>query len=71
MALYSSYKSRRKNCISEERIMILFSTRMKIAQLFIEWCKENKVRKSFDSLVAFMQINEWLNEDKICEDLKE
>lgn len=50
--------------------MILFSTRMKIAQLFIEWCKENKVRKSFDSLVAFMQINEWLNEDKICEDLK-
>lgn len=51
-------------------MVVNFSERLKIAQLFIEWCKENKVRESFDSLVAFMQINEWLNEDKICEDLK-
>ena len=56
--------------VKKKKMMVSFSERLKIAQLFIEWCKENKVRESFDSLVAFMQINEWLNENKICEDLK-
>ena len=42
---------------------------MKIYNLFIEWCEENKVAKNSQSFIAFLQIKGWLNEDKILNDL--
>lgn len=50
--------------------MILFSDRMKIERLFIEWCEENGVAQMPNSLVAFMQTKGWLNEDKINDDMR-
>lgn len=51
--------------------MIFFSHRMKIYDMFINWCEENKVAKNTQSFIAYLQINGWLNEDKIINDLKE
>lgn len=48
--------------------MILFTQRMQIEKLFLNWCKENGVADKPNSLVAFMQINGWLNEEQIMAD---
>ena len=50
--------------------MITFSERLKIAAIFREWCKEHKAEKSLENLVAFLQIQEALNEEKIKEVIK-
>ncbi len=49
--------------------MMLFSQRMEIERLFLEWCEQNKVAPKPNSLVAFMSINGWLNEDAITRDV--
>lgn len=48
---------------------LLFSKRLLIEKLFIEWCYQNRVLCAPQSLVGFMQGKGWLNEDKIIEDL--
>lgn len=50
--------------------MVLFTQRMQIEELYLNWCKENGVAEKPNSLVAFMQINDWLNEEQIMADLK-
>lgn len=50
--------------------MVLFTQRMQIEELFLNWCKENGVAEKPNALVAFMQINNWLNEEQIMADLK-
>lgn len=49
--------------------MILFSQRMEIERRFLEWCTQNKVAPKPNSLVGFMSINGWLNEDAITRDV--
>lgn len=49
--------------------MILFTQRMQIENLYLNWCKENGVADKPNSLVTFMQINDWLNEEQIMADL--
>lgn len=48
--------------------MIFFSQRMAIEKKFLKWCKENNVAEKPNSLIAFMEINGWLNEEKIEKD---
>ena len=50
--------------------MLFFKHRMKIERMFLKWCKDNGIMDVPNSVVAFMQIKGWLNEDKILEDLK-
>lgn len=49
--------------------MMLFSQRMEIERRFLEWCERNKVAPKPNSLVAFMSINGWLNEDAVTRDV--
>lgn len=49
--------------------MVLFTQRMQIEELFLNWCKEHGVTEKPNALVAFMQINNWLNEEQIMADL--
>lgn len=48
--------------------MIFFSQRMAIEKQFLEWCKEYGIAEKPNSLVAFMEGNGWLNEEKIEKD---
>lgn len=50
-------------------MLLLFSYRMKIERLFLEWCEENGVKNVPNSLVAFMHLKGWLNVEKIIGDL--
>ena len=49
--------------------MIFYSQRMKIEQMFYQWCEENGVARKPNSLVAFMQFKGWLDEEAIWRDL--
>lgn len=50
--------------------MILFTQRMQIEKLYLDWCEEHDVANKPNSMVAFMQANDWLNEEQIMADLK-
>lgn len=51
--------------------MLLFSQRKKLEELFIKWAKENGAATSPMNVVAFLQINNLLNEDRVFEFLSE
>lgn len=48
--------------------MIFFSQRLAIEKKFLKWCKANNVAEKPNSLIAFMEGNGWLNEEKIEKD---
>lgn len=50
--------------------MILFTQRMQIEELYLDWCEDHEVANKPNSMVAFMQGNNWLNEEQIMADLK-
>lgn len=50
--------------------MILFTQRMQIEKLYLTWCEEHGVANKPNSVVAFLQGNNWLNEEQIMADLK-
>lgn len=50
--------------------MLFFFQRLKIEELFLEWCKEYGAAQRPISFVAFMMIKGWLNIDKILKDLE-
>lgn len=50
--------------------MILFTQRMQIEELYLDWCEDHGVANKPNSMVAFMQDNNWLNEEQIMADLK-
>ena len=45
--------------------MIWFSQRMAIERAFNEWAEENGIAKQPNSLVAFLQINDCLDEEQV------
>lgn len=49
---------------------LFYSHRVQIEKLFAKWCMENGVAYLPNSLVAYMELKNWLNTDKILEDLK-
>lgn len=49
--------------------MVLFTQRMQLEELYLNWCKEHGVTEKPNSMVAFMQINNWLDEEQIMADL--
>lgn len=49
--------------------MILFSQRMEIERRFLAWCAQNGVAVKPNSLVAFMEMNGWLNEEAVIRDV--
>lgn len=42
---------------------------MQIEDLYLNWCKEHGVANKPNAMVAFMQINNWLDEEQIMADL--
>ena len=49
--------------------MLWFNNRKKVETLYYEWIQKNGVADTPMSLIAFMQIKGWLNEEKILEDI--
>ena len=45
--------------------MVLFTQRMQIEELYLDWCEDHGVANKPNSMVAFMQGNNWLNEEQI------
>lgn len=52
------------------RPIIFFHQREYIGRLYYEWLDENKIADTPNSFVVFMEINNWLDNDKIIEDFK-
>lgn len=50
--------------------MLMFSHRLQIEELYLKWIKENGVADKPNSLIAYMEVNGWLNEERILTDLK-
>lgn len=48
---------------------IHFGLRMQIEEMFLDWCREEGVAEESNSLVVFMMLHGWLNEEKIIKDL--
>ena len=57
--------------MKEQTDLIRFSDRMLIADKFVEWGIMNNVKFCPDSVIAFLQIKGWLNEEKILKELRE
>ena len=55
--------------VHSRRPILLFSDRLKIEELYLDWAKKNGVADMPNSVVAFLQGHNWLNEEKIVEDL--
>lgn len=51
--------------------MLWYKDRCKVAANYAAWIKENGVADTPESMVAYLQIKGWLNEDKILNDLRE
>lgn len=49
--------------------MLWFNNRRKVEALYYEWIQKNGVADTPMSLIAFMQIKGWLNEEKILEEI--
>lgn len=53
-----------------EKDTLLFSKRLQIEEMFLDYCKKHYVDKNRPvSLLAFLQSKDWLNIDKILRDL--
>lgn len=46
-----------------------FGRRMKIEELFYEWCEAEGIAKEPNSMVVFLMEKGWLNEEQIIKDL--
>lgn len=46
-----------------------FGRRMKIEELFYEWCEVEGIAKKPNSMVVFLMKKGWLNEEQIIKDL--
>ena len=46
-----------------------FGRRMKIEELFYEWCETEGIAKKPNSMVVFLMEKGWLNEEQIIKDL--
>ena len=46
-----------------------FGLRMQIEEMFLNWCREEGIAEEPNSLVVFMMLHRWLNEEKIIKDL--
>ena len=58
---------------SDERsgtAFIHFGRRMAIEKQYLKWCEQNSVAEKPNSMVAFLLIKGWLNEEKIAEELR-
>lgn len=67
--LYDGQFPETDNCPFSGPSMILFTQRMLIEELYLDWCEEHGVANKPNSVVAFMQGNNWLNEEQIMADL--
>ena len=50
--------------------IVFFTQRLQIEELYLDWCKDHGVANKPNSMVAFMEGNNWLNEEQIMADLK-
>lgn len=57
------------DAVHSRRSILLFSDRLKIEELYLDWVKKNGIADKPNSVVAFLQVHNWLNEEKIIEDL--
>lgn len=49
-----------------------FKNRIKIIKNFKKWCETNDdIKPTPDALLAYLVKNEWLNDEKILNDIKE
>lgn len=48
--------------------IVVFSVRRWVEREFIKWCEENGVAKVGNAMVAFMEIHDWINGEKLVED---
>ena len=46
-----------------------FGLRMQIEEMFSDWCKKEGLVEKPSTLVVFMMLQGWLNEEKIIRDL--
>lgn len=46
-----------------------FGRRMKIEELFYEWCEAEGIAKKPNPMVVFLMEKGWLNEEQIIKDL--
>ena len=51
--------------------MTVFSQRLKMEALFNKWCEENGIVKRPQNVIAFLDINGLIDEEKFHEFLKE
>lgn len=63
---YNRMKQKNKNI----RDYLLFSERLIAEKMFFEWCEQNGVDKTRPfSVIGFMEINGWINEEKLILDV--
>ena len=48
--------------------IVLFSVRRWVEREFIKWCEEKGVAKVGNAMVAFMEIHDWINREKLVKD---
>lgn len=48
--------------------IVLFSMRLWVEREFIKWCEKNHIAKVGNALVAFMEIHDWVNREKLVKD---
>lgn len=50
--------------------MTWFSQRLKLQDVYSDWCKENKVEECMMSMIVFLEVNGMINEDGVLEYLR-
>lgn len=68
--LYDGQFPKTGNFVFSGPSMILFTQRLQIENLYLNWCEKHGVANKPNSMVAFMEGNNWLNEEKIVQDLE-
>ena len=51
--------------------MLLFSQRLKLQDLYLEWCEKNNVADTPLSVVTFLHINDLIDDEKANKFLEE
>ena len=49
---------------------LLFSQRVKVGELYTKWIETNNVLDAPESFVSFLEINDWLDTEKIKHDIQ-
>lgn len=50
--------------------MLLFSQRLKLRALYLEWCKNNNVSDDSLAVITYLVVNDLINDEKAEEFLK-